>query len=126
MSTENLSITGLFEIHITVPDSYIVPFRLYCMNSKYKPIYAISETMMPQLMLSKYKNRDITDSINKANSLKEELEKIGIPVAGVKVESMGSNKGVPEKENNLCSEENDFEYHIKFPVGSLEEYNYIV
>jgi hypothetical protein len=118
----SLEITGLFEIHITVEESSMYKFRIFCMQNKLKPIYAIAENMKPQLMFSKYKNGTIQETIDKANSLKDSLIANGIKVLRVKVESMGLNKGVPEKENNLCTSNNYFEYHIKFPVIDSDEY----
>ena len=56
MNNSNLYISGLFEIHITVDEHNMHPFRLYCLDNKLKPIYAISDKCQPQLMLSKYKN----------------------------------------------------------------------
>jgi hypothetical protein len=121
----NLSISGLFEIHITVDDTHNHKFRLYCLDKKLKPIYAISEICKPQLMLSKYKNSQcIQDVIDKANDIAKDLENMGISVTRVKVESMGSNVGVPKCLNDIPRNKSHyFEWHIKYQVYSIKEYD---
>ncbi len=120
----SFEISGLFEIHITVDESFNHAFRLYCLENKLKPIHAISETFKPQLMLSKYKNsKSVQEAIDKANSIKKDIENLGITVTRVKVESMGSNPGVPKNFQQIpLNDSHYFEWHIKYEVYSMKEY----
>lgn len=123
---ESNIINGLFEIHITVDDSDMHKFRHYCLDKKLKPIMAVSETKSAtksQLMFSKYKNGTTEEVLDKAFSMAADMNKEGISITRIKVESMGSNEGVPKvrsEENKKHSEY--FEYHIKIPIDKSEEY----
>ncbi len=125
-SEETNKINGLFEIHITVSDSNIHKFRLYCLDKKLKPIMAISENCTTQLMFSKYKNGTTQEVINKAFVMATEMKKLDLSITRIKVESMGSNDGVPRNriEKNIKNSEY-FEYHIKIPIDKTEEYNHL-
>lgn len=122
--SSTLNISGLFEVHLTVNESNMYKFRLFCFMNNLKPIYAVSENMKPQLMLSKYKNSsDISKVIDKAMEIKNELEKIGVEVIRTKIESMGSNEGVPKYRNEVKYDPSIyFEWHIKFPVRTIVDY----
>jgi len=117
-----MEISGLFEIHISVDINDIHKFRMFTFNHKMKTIMAVSGYMETQLMLSKYKNGTQTECIAKAMLIKQQIEESGIKVLRTKVESMGSNKGVPENENIDRKSYEYFEYHLKFSVADLEEY----
>lgn len=120
---ETNKINGLFEIHITVDASDMHKFRHYCLDKKLKPIMAVSESSKSQLMFSKYKNGKTTEVLDKAFSMAADMNKEGISITRIKVESMGSNEGVPKlrvEDNKTHSEY--FEYHIKIPIDKSEEY----
>ena len=64
-------IEGLFEIHITVSQENMHIFRMYCLDKKVKPINAIAEYEVPQLMFSKHKNGTTETVIQKAKDMEQ-------------------------------------------------------
>jgi hypothetical protein len=116
---------GLFEIHISVEPSQIINLKLFCLENSIKPILAVTHVgdNPNQLMISKFVKGNGCDAIIEANDIKKRMIKSGIIVKRVKVEAMISNKGVPQLPFTNKENSNYFEYHIKIPIKTIEEYN---
>jgi hypothetical protein len=123
-SSSEFDINGLFEIHVSVSEKDIHNFLLFCSKKHYKPIYAISTDMVPQLMLSKFKHSEnVDDVIEKARRIAQELVDEHIGVVRIKVEASASNEGVPKVPflKNSWSPEHYFEWHIKYIANDIDK-----
>lgn len=123
-----LNNTGIYEIHITVDPknnyvkllSFIDQYKSY----KLKPVFAVSDVMNNQYMLSCFiSEKDDSLAIDKANELSDKLKDDSITVLRTKVESHNVSKfpqDLIENKNNY------FEFHvkvIKYPsYKQLEKY----
>lgn len=122
------NINGLFEIHITVqvPHSFYLLWSYVSKNKDMKLILAISEhgKYKEQYMISKYKNGYYKDILQKAEFIKSDMEKNGIIVLRVKIESIAGNDGVPYDDevynqlivNSVLVGKPYFEYHAKIDL----------
>jgi hypothetical protein len=121
-------IEGLHEIHITVDSSDLFGLRMYCMDTKTKPILAISEygNHPIQAMLSKYKSGKALEIISLAKEMAKQMaEKYNIRVLRIKVESMMQNEGVPVLENDEKDDQFYFEFHLKVSVENSDNWKKI-
>ncbi|MEX0595356.1 MAG: hypothetical protein WD512_02570 [Candidatus Paceibacterota bacterium] len=121
-------IEGLHEIHITVDSRDLFALRMYCMDTKTKPILAISEygNHPIQAMLSKYKNGKALEIICLAKEMANQMsQKYNIRVLRVKVESMMHNEGVPVLENDEKDDQFYFEFHLKVSVENSDNWQKI-
>lgn len=120
-----MNIEGLHEIHITVHSDDLFALRMYCLDTKTKPILAISEygNQSIQAMLSKYKCGKSSDIIQLAEEMAAQMTtKYNIRILRIKVESMMHNEGVPLEENNENDRQYYFEFHFKVEIDSSINY----
>lgn len=124
-------IKGLFEIHITVLNTDIMRLLKYVNNNpekNLKIVYAISSNgdHPHQLMISKWKSGSALESINSALEISDSMDNFGLSIVRTKVESMASNRGVPQTneeyenyEKHIINEVNIpyFEYHAKINLN---------
>ena len=72
-----------------------------------------------QLMISKWKNGNALDAIDKANKIASNMANYGLHIERIKVESMMHNKGVPTEQNNDNDTSHYFEFHIKYMCSDV-------
>lgn len=120
-----LSVSGVFEIHISVDPEHIARLRLFTMKHKMKPILAVAQhgENQNQLMISKWTTGNASAAIERAKEIAAQLEGAGLRVVRVKVEAMASNAGVPQNPNDDTSPSHYFEFHIKIPVADDREWD---
>jgi hypothetical protein len=120
-----LSISGVFEIHISVDPEQIARLRLFTMKHKMKPILAVAQhgENPNQLMISKWTTGSVSVATERAKDIAAQLTDAGLRVVRVKVEAMASNAGVPQAPNNDTSPSHYFEFHIKIPVADDRDWD---
>jgi hypothetical protein len=117
-----MSITGLFEIHITIdhkPEGAAYRFTTFTLTRPdVKRTVAINPrgTWDTQYMFTKWTNGTEAKAIERAHALGREVEAHGLSIARLKVEARASDEGV--KEAALVREDCYFEFHTKILLGS--------
>lgn len=118
-------INGLHEIHISVDPNQIALLRLYCKDSKIKPICAtaLQGDHPNQLMISKWKNGTSPEVIQKAHDLEKDMTNYGLKVLRVKVEAMMHTKGCPTNDEKPLRDGDYWEFHLKLSIDHSNEYH---
>lgn len=123
-------IHGLFEIHITVDISTgLYKLWEYTNNNKgVKLIMAVADEGLckDQYMISKWKNGNFSDVVNRALEMELDMISMDIKPIRVKVESMAHNNGVPATTSDYESLSKSkeimgrpyFEFHAKIELNS--------
>src|SRR5690348_505264 len=117
MARNKLSdINGLFEIHIACSiDNLNLLWQFTYNRPEFKLILASASKgkIKDQYMISKWKNGNALDVIEKAKLIEKEMIDFGLNVIRTKVESMAHNSGVPTTMEEYYSLLNRdyFSYH---------------
>jgi len=115
------SISGSFDIHVTVHPSQLYRFKLFCAEHKIEPTYVLSldgnDPLInhQQLMTSEHTLvMSAEQAVQKALDLSLELRRCRIDVLRVKVEARAESQGVAEFLKTSLFQQNPEEYYFEF------------
>ena len=111
---------GLFEIHISISNNDIIPFRLWCLDNDVKAIGILGS--VSELTFSKYTNGTSEKAYNKAMSLARNLKLFGIKPIKVRIEAIFSNKNSEIDIHADSSDSAYFEFHMKYHIVNSKDY----